>query len=933
MNNRMFKRRFGLLSLIAFWFCFITADAYDFVVDGIYYNILQTMSGLPTTEVEVTNRTSTSNAPTGDNSYSGDIVIPSEVTYNDVTYTVVQIKNDAFSRCDNLNTVMCPSTMHSVGEYAFWKSSLKKITLNEGLVRIGQRAFDETELSELYIPKTVTELSYFICWGNKYILEDMESMIPSSTKITVHPDNPNYVVQDGALYTRDMKQLLRLPSNNEAESYGQIFVVPEGVETVRTWGNYDPNVGDGFKTVVFPKSIKEMRGWYLGNLIIQSSTPPTPILSPVSQIFHISNVQSLTFIPAGSIENYKESKYWETYAKDGTIKEMVMDREHSISLKTTLNCEAQVTVNGSSEKTIKVAPWIPVKVDITLPVKNWNLSEISWFYVNGESLSDKFKDEYQDIPNGYDMSLEKWEKTGLWTKRYEFYSVDNAVIDVALGLESFQDSDHQFWYKPNSPTSVSVTGIDIYGDGIIRIPGKVEHEGKSWDVTEIGSYAFRYGDTKEIYIPGSVTKIGYCAFECTPVEKVHFSEGLQYIGESAFVGCGNLREVELPQSLVKCDMNAFDTLRTINIPSSMENVYYIASYVENLIIDDSSKPLYGPLTYYLDSLKYVYVGRDIGTKGQLQELKNLEEITVGPMVTALPDNMFAKNKKLKKVDVLGNELTIGGAVFIECESLEDVNIPQKTHVSSIGTGAFQNCKSLKTLTFLDRVDNLGHYAMAGCEDLCEITIPATIREIKNSTFYDCKNLRTLNIQNGKEPLRISDTAFDECPLENLYYGRPIEESHPTFFGTKTLKRVELGEYVDKLPSYTFGDCENLKDIYCHSPQPPALGKEVFRGVNKDECGLHLFSGGDDSYKNADTWKDFFLITNGVSSNSIMDNEIYSASGNIVVKGCSGEMVEISSVDGMVLYSQRINNDMVSVRLPAGLYIVKVKDVVKKVINR
>lgn len=65
----------------------------------------------------------------------------------------------------------------------------------------------------------------------------------------------------------------------------------------------------------------------------------------------------------------------------------------------------------------------------------------------------------------------------------------------------------------------------------------------------------------------------------------------------------------------------------------------------------------------------------------------------------------------------------------------------------------------------------------------------------------------------------------------------------------------------------------------------------------------------------------------------MENEISSVSGNIVIKGCSGEMVEISSVDGTVIYSQRIDNDMVSIPLPAGLYIVKVKDVVKKVINK
>lgn len=375
MNYRMFKRRLRLLSLIVFWFCFMTADAYDFVVDGFYYNILYTRDGQPTTEVEVTNRTSDSSLQIGDNSYSGDIVIPANVTYNGITYTVVQINNDAFAECDNLNSVTCPATLESIGCGAFSESALKKIELNEGLVMIGRGAFRNTELSELYIPKTVTRLSWKHYWNVWYLLEDMDSFVPSTTKITVHPDNPNYVISDGALYTKDMKQLLLLPPVNEAETYGYIYVVPEGVETVRTCGNYrtneNTNKKEGFKTVVFPKTVKEMTGWVYGNLVIQSSVPPTPIFSEESPILDlIRGYNSLVFIPAGCMDNYKESQYWKNYANDEKLTEMVLDKEHTISLKTTLNCEAQVTINGSYENTIKIAPWTPIRVDISLSEKN-----------------------------------------------------------------------------------------------------------------------------------------------------------------------------------------------------------------------------------------------------------------------------------------------------------------------------------------------------------------------------------------------------------------------------------------------------------------------------------------------------------------------------------------------------------------------------------
>ena len=54
----------------------ISAAAYEFTVDGIYYSRYQASSG---TQVMVVK---------GDVPYSGDIVIPSEVTYEDQTYPV-----------------------------------------------------------------------------------------------------------------------------------------------------------------------------------------------------------------------------------------------------------------------------------------------------------------------------------------------------------------------------------------------------------------------------------------------------------------------------------------------------------------------------------------------------------------------------------------------------------------------------------------------------------------------------------------------------------------------------------------------------------------------------------------------------------------------------------------------------------------------------
>ena len=86
------------------------ASAYNAEIDGIYYNF----SGSNAT---VTYKT------TSYNSYSGDIVIPEAVTYNETIYSVTSIGDDAFYGCTGLISITIPEGVTSIGNYAFYACS------------------------------------------------------------------------------------------------------------------------------------------------------------------------------------------------------------------------------------------------------------------------------------------------------------------------------------------------------------------------------------------------------------------------------------------------------------------------------------------------------------------------------------------------------------------------------------------------------------------------------------------------------------------------------------------------------------------------------------------------------------------------------------------------------------------------------------------
>lgn len=111
------------------------ANAHDIEVDGIYYNV----NG---NEATVTYK---GNSFENGNSYSGDITIPSYLTYNGVTYSVTAIGVRAFYKCVNLTNIVMPNTITIINTSAFAGcSSLTNIEIPNSVTSLGGEPFEDT---------------------------------------------------------------------------------------------------------------------------------------------------------------------------------------------------------------------------------------------------------------------------------------------------------------------------------------------------------------------------------------------------------------------------------------------------------------------------------------------------------------------------------------------------------------------------------------------------------------------------------------------------------------------------------------------------------------------------------------------------------------------------------------------------------------------
>ena len=69
-------------------------------------------------------------------------IIPASVTYNEITYSVTSIGNNAFYNCSGLTSITIPNSVTSIGVNAFSScSGLTSIAIPNSVTSIGNGAF------------------------------------------------------------------------------------------------------------------------------------------------------------------------------------------------------------------------------------------------------------------------------------------------------------------------------------------------------------------------------------------------------------------------------------------------------------------------------------------------------------------------------------------------------------------------------------------------------------------------------------------------------------------------------------------------------------------------------------------------------------------------------------------------------------------------
>ena len=651
--------------------------------------------------------------------YTGAVSIPSTVTHDGVTYTVIAINTKAFKN-STVTSVTIPATVTTIGEAAFDNTyQLKKLTFSDAStpISIVTRYYLDfgDAAKELYVGRDLT-------FTGDYTGRRQFNNVTKATfggKATAISD---YIL-DGAttLKTLTIGSSVKTIGQYAFRSCGTDESITEMTVSmgtaVTTMGRNAFDRCSKLKSITLPTTLREIpeRAFYATGLT--ALTIPANVTSIGYQAFNATDALTSVHINDASTTLTLATNYYRDFGT--AAKELYVGRNLTFTGDYTRRAQFEGVTKatlGGKMTTINDFMLEDNKNLATLVIGN-NVTRIG---------TDAFQYCGQDVEELKVTMGTKVQAMDGWTfqscstlksitlpatlktiGQSAFHSSGLTAVTIPASVDSI---GYQAFHATDALASVrfddAATPVKLVTNNYVDFGTADKELYVGRDLTFTGDYTGRrqfdnvtkatFGGNataiavqvldgnaklKTLTIGASVKTIGQYAFRSCGTDEsitemtVSMGTAVTTMGRNAFDRCSKLKSITLPTTLREIPEQAFYNtgLTALTIPANVTSIGYQAfnatDALANIHINDASTTLTLATSSYRDfgtAAKELYVGRNLTFTGDYtgrRQFDNVKEVSFGALVTAIPAKLFEGSTQTDVHVSWLTPITIASSVF------------------------------------------------------------------------------------------------------------------------------------------------------------------------------------------------------------------------------------------------------------------------------
>ena len=742
--------------------------------------------------------------------------------------TVVSIRDAAFSGCVNLEEVSFDN-IEFIGIEAFKGCGFRYLVLPEGLQTVGQRPFiDCASLESVTLPQSLaapTQMMFAHCpnlreFNGAFASDDHRCLIGNLTyqgkavfafaPAGLGPDD-TYIVPEGvasissyAFAGYDIGRVILPESLNTISTYAfygcsslKDVTIPANVDRIYVHA-FENCTGLQWMKILRTSSVVESRA---GRAV--TNTNDCPIYVPSNLLDQYKTAQNWVYFADRFRSAQPSNEIWYT-TNDGAHAEYTIPSGYS-QYGAIINTPPSANLDNLGVGVLSFP------IDLTeIPEFLFNLCENVTSVSIPEGVTFIGNKAFQNCISLAEVSIPS-SLTGVGDNPF----LGCRSLSFFNGYSDLISSDHRCIIQNGILASFAPAGLEG------------QHYSIPASVTEIGGISMQHGTFKYLYIPETVTTIGWGALaECPELLEVNMPKSVTSIMNYAFSGCVSLRQVGFDSSVpptlyddVFEDTN--DTFQLV-IPGAGATTYPNAS--------DNWLALYDHIYYYQadDEIWYHYwdnqnsatlnIRQDFGANAESSMLLIADRTHVrqypsylgdsdgsvsiavakfsGP-VTKVPAKAFTTAHLCNLIDWVSLPPTvteIGDEAFRNCTRLLNFPVKYNYVLTSIGKNAFRDCSSMTYCSFNNH----------------SIGVNSQVTSIGDRAFFGCTSMQSFD---ARGVTSLGRAAFSGCSgLEYASIGPVTEIKDSTFAKCNTLSGVVGAGSVTKVGEYAFFGCTALDGL-------------------------------------------------------------------------------------------------------------------------